>query len=335
MRPQLVAAAIVVVVVVVALTTGFVWAGRSVTVVVDGTAYVRRTQAADVAAFLRDVRVSVKPHDLVSPGLSEKLRDDETVVVRHAVPVTLLLGSRRVSLRVVGSRVSDALMAAGLDPTSGLKVFPDVGAALVPGMTIQAADVFLRIVQEERAIPPRRISIADPSMPINTRRVVNPGAPGKLLRVLETVVTGGREGGRALKAQSVVLQPVDTVVAFGTNRDFRAAARGSFGPSYATYMAPPLGGRRLTVLATAYLARDNAMEGGLNAATGARLGYGIIAVDPAVIPFGTRIYVPGYGYGVAADTGGAINGAHVDLCFDSQQDVDRWGMRTLDIVLLP
>jgi 3D (Asp-Asp-Asp) domain-containing protein len=202
-------------------------------------------------------------------------------------------------------------------------------------MTISATDVFLRVVEEELPVPPQTRVVVDPTMPINTRRVVNPGAPGKLLRVLETIVTGGREGDRALKAQRVVREPIDVVVAVGSKRDFRDAARFGLGPSFAASAPVPATGRRLEVLATAYLPHDSRLEGGFHAATGARLGYGIVAVDPDVIPMGTRLYVPGYGYGIAADTGGAIKGQHIDLCFDTRAEVDEWGVQTLTVVLLP
>ena len=69
-------------------------------------------------------------------------------------------------------------------------------------------------------------------------------------------------------------------------------------------------------------------------ATGARARRGVIAVDPRVIPLGTHVYVPGYGYAVAADTGGAIKGRRVDLCFETVAECDRWGRRDVTIIVL-
>jgi 3D (Asp-Asp-Asp) domain-containing protein len=61
--------------------------------------------------------------------------------------------------------------------------------------------------------------------------------------------------------------------------------------------------------------------------------YGIVAVDPNVIPLGTRMYIPGYGYAVAADTGGAIKGYIIDLGYPDGVTVD-WTSRWLDIYIL-
>ena len=68
-------------------------------------------------------------------------------------------------------------------------------------------------------------------------------------------------------------------------------------------------------------------------ATGVSVGYGIVAVDPSVIPLGTRMSVPGYGEGIAADTGGAIQGNTIDLWFPTLAQANAWGRRTVTITL--
>jgi len=68
--------------------------------------------------------------------------------------------------------------------------------------------------------------------------------------------------------------------------------------------------------------------------TGAKAQPGVIAVDPKVIPYGTHIYVPGYGYGVALDTGGAIKGQRIDLFYETEKQANNWGRRWVTIQLL-
>ena len=90
--------------------------------------------------------------------------------------------------------------------------------------------------------------------------------------------------------------------------------------------APSPRGRTLTVLATGY-----SLSG--HTATGVPVGYGIVAVDPSVIPLGTHLTVPGYGEGVAADTGGAVAGARIDLWFPTRAEALAWGTRTVSVTL--
>jgi len=90
--------------------------------------------------------------------------------------------------------------------------------------------------------------------------------------------------------------------------------------------APVVGGRRLTVIATAY-----SLPG--TTASGLPVGPGIVAVDPSVIPMGTRMTIPGYGEGVAADTGSAIIGARIDVWFPTYAQALAWGARTVTITI--
>jgi 3D (Asp-Asp-Asp) domain-containing protein len=68
-------------------------------------------------------------------------------------------------------------------------------------------------------------------------------------------------------------------------------------------------------------------------ASGLPVGVGVIAVDPSVIPLGTRVYVPGYGAAVAADTGSAIRGTIIDLWMPSTAAARAWGRRTVTITV--
>jgi len=86
------------------------------------------------------------------------------------------------------------------------------------------------------------------------------------------------------------------------------------------------GARTLTVTATGY-----SMAG--RTATGLPVGRGIVAVDPSVIPLGTRLSIPGYGEGVAADTGGSVQGLTIDLWFPTLAEALAWGRRTVTITL--
>jgi 3D (Asp-Asp-Asp) domain-containing protein len=97
-------------------------------------------------------------------------------------------------------------------------------------------------------------------------------------------------------------------------------------PTQPVVLAASGGVRTMTVDAVGY-----SLPG--HTATGLPVGHGIVAVDPSVIPLGTRMVVPGYGDAVAADTGSAVRGALIDLWFPNTAAAHSWGRRTVTITL--
>jgi len=105
-----------------------------------------------------------------------------------------------------------------------------------------------------------------------------------------------------------------------------ATSLASFSRDTVASPAPSAAGRVLTVSATAY-----SLPG--HTAIGLPVGWGVVAVDPSLIPLGTHMTIPGYGEAIAADTGSAVLGATIDLWFPSLAQANAWGRRSVTIVL--
>lgn len=322
-------AAIVPALIVMLAITGFMSARKPVTLTVDGRSFEVATQATEVGDLLAERGVALGERDVVAPPLGSKVTAGDEVVVRRAVPVVLDLGGERIELEVVGERVADALVAAGAGSSNNIGVTPGLDAPLEPHMVISAPDVFVRVESEVKTLPAETVTREDDSLPVGRRVVVAEGEPGRQMRVYRRLVIDGVEGPRVLATEELVTPSTPQVVAVGTARRAPVTAATA---SPSGQPAPTREGGRMVVVATGY----SAQQPGLSdfTATGAPARRGAIAVDPTVIPLGTRLYVPGYGYGVATDTGGAVKGAYIDLCFDTVGEALVWGRRTVTIIVL-
>lgn len=89
---------------------------------------------------------------------------------------------------------------------------------------------------------------------------------------------------------------------------------------------------KLNMVASAYSAHDPG--NGSHTANGNKLRRGLVAVDPDIIPLGTDLYIEGYGYAIADDTGGAIQGNHIDLAMDTREEALIFGRQDVVVYIL-
>jgi 3D (Asp-Asp-Asp) domain-containing protein len=121
---------------------------------------------------------------------------------------------------------------------------------------------------------------------------------------------------------SVRVHPVNDVILMGK-------------PSISTSRSSFTRSRVIAMSATGYDTSPQTLPGSTGrTATGIPARFGIVAVDPRVIRLGTFVYVEGYGFALAADTGGAIKGNKIDLCFNSRREALNWGRRKVRVHVL-
>lgn len=117
---------------------------------------------------------------------------------------------------------------------------------------------------------------------------------------------------------------VDGIVSKETLLHLSRASSTEFNPSRSN--------RSMIMNASAYSAFDDG--NGQYTSRGTFLHKGIVAVDPNIIPLGTRVYIPGYGYAIADDVGGAIKGYKIDLAYDTHGEAIQFGRRNVTVYIL-
>lgn len=164
---------------------------------------------------------------------------------------------------------------------------------------------------------------------------VREGAEGEKTVTYKVKYENGAEVSREVVSECVTRAPVDKIVEYGAKSSVVAATQTSVDTGKLDYKYV------IECKATAYdmSAEENGGYAG-QTATGVPLDKGVIAVDPKVIPLGSRVYVESldgswtYGYAVAADTGGAIKGNRVDLCYRTQYECRQFGVRQCRVYVL-
>ncbi len=195
------------------------------------------------------------------------------------------------------------------------RVEPTASTPVTDGMAITVTRISFEADYERVTIQPPTVTRWHANM-VTTPTVLRTGTPGvgeqlKLMWKKDGVITTSW-----IQSTRVIVPPKPTIVIRG-----KQPSRGGMGTRSV-----------LTMVSTAYTAHD----AGCNsyAAIGMRATRGIVAVDPRIIPLGTRLYVDGYGPAIAADTGGAIKGNRIDLCVPTKHEAYSWGRRTVKVVVL-
>jgi 3D (Asp-Asp-Asp) domain-containing protein len=256
----------------------------------------RATARAQLVVARRVVRVSQAQLEELARTLYEQPSHD---------PLAVVLGA---------DSLEEAL--AGLD---GL----DRAAGQSNRILEQARDARARLEAADAELKARGARLAEATAAVEAR-----AASLAATAASRRAFVAGLRRQQELNAARIVAIEADARAA--EQRTTAIAAATSPAEPVATEVATPLvtatGERTLTVGTTGY-----AIKG--HTATGIPTSPGVVAVDPSVIPLGTRMTIPGYGTGIAADTGGAVQGAKIDLWFPTTAQALAWGHRTVTITI--
>jgi 3D (Asp-Asp-Asp) domain-containing protein len=303
----------------------------SFTVHEDGYAATYSSMQTTVGQALASQGVHVQDGDFVSPPGNEVLSPGAHVYVSHAVPVNLFVAGEEQKVRTHGRTIGDVLAQAGISLQSEDYVSPSASSSVRAGMAISVTTVRDLTDVSEEPVEYASIIRYDAEIANGQRVVTQWGKNGSYRKEYRVRLINGREIWRELVNEEIV-PPTDEVVSVGTYVKPAAAPVAVPAPAPAVDVpAQPGCSRSMHVYATWYTAASAGGSGVTKTGTGVYRG--IVAVDPRVIPLGTRMYIPGYGYGIAADTGGDIIGNHIDLGF-AADDLKDWRTRWVDICIL-
>ncbi|MBC5799779.1 MAG: G5 domain-containing protein [Candidatus Eremiobacteraeota bacterium] len=300
----------------------------SVVFVEAGTETAYPTSARTVAQFLAERGVVVGGNDFVSDRTDATLEDGMRLEYRRAVPVELFVGKHKALLHSSAATVADFLAQQHVKLAANSDVRPGLQSPLTAGQIVQIVRNRTWTAHVRSRITPRVTQRFDKNLPRGMSRILAQGSPGFRETTIRYWASDNGERTRTVLASRIIRGPRPRIVIRGI-ADYASLARVAVA-GFASVLH--FAGTALHAIATGYTAGCAGCSG--VTASGYRAGFGIIAVDPNIIPLGTHLFVPGYGRAIAGDTGGAIHGNRVDLGFDTLADAMRFGRRPVTVYLV-
>lgn len=195
---------------------------------------------------------------------------------------------------------------------------------VTPSLTSNVAeDLIIKIIRVEKKVITIREEIPyvkeykhENNILNGQKRIIKNGQTGILSKTYLVTYQDGIEQKKEFIKDEILQEPVAEIIALGTKQIVQRAGKNLDVK------------KTLTMKSTAYTHTGN------KTATGKWPQRGTIAVDPKVIPLGSKLYIDGYGFGVAQDIGSAIKGEHLDLFMDSEKEALKWGSKTVRVYVL-
>ncbi|AOV06320.1 G5 and 3D domain-containing protein [Sporosarcina ureilytica] len=316
---------------------------KQVAITVDKENTTLWTTKQTVGEALDEAGIELTEHDRVSPDLATRLDEKNSVIVDKAYEFTLIDGGKENSYWSTSTTIGDFLKSKDIQLGELDRLEGDLDNQVKPGSVVQIVRVekATETVEEEENFAVETKS--DDSLLKGREKVVQQGQKGIVSREYEIIKEDGKEVTRSLIDEVTVKKPTKKIVAVGTKvvvasaAPTKSASRASAKTtSVSRNNSAPSGGKEFYVSATAYTAGCSGCSGitatGINLKANPNLK--VIAVDPSVIPLGSKVWVEGYGYAVAGDTGGAIKGNRIDLHVPTKQAAYNFGKRQVKIKII-
>jgi 3D (Asp-Asp-Asp) domain-containing protein len=249
--------------------------------------------------------------DTVRPQPGTRVRADMRVVIERSKSILIAADGHSVRTRTQRDTVGDSLVDLGIIVAGSDRTVPSLTEPLVDNMEIRVVRVLESVQVERKTIPYESVMAPDDQLELDRQRLAQAGSDGEFRRRFSVTYQDGIETSRSLVDEWVAAEPVVRVVSYGRQIVSRPLETPEGTLSY---------WRKIEMYATAYSAATSGTPRTAPWYGRTRIGLplrkGLVAVDPKVIPLGTRLYVPGYGMAVAADTGGGVRGRMIDLGYD-------------------
>ena len=297
-----------------------------------------KTTESNIQDVIKNYGLNIVKEDDVRIPLSDKLVSgvNNEIIIKRAVPLYIDVDGEHLKVLTHCSALAEVLKENEIEIGESDRIEgANIEDKIFRGMSVRIVRVKEDLITEKVTISYEVEKRSNQRLEQGVEKTVREGQEGIRELLYRVVYEDGVMVSKELVKETVVASPVNKLVEYGTIARY-TTARGDV----LRYS------KVLNMRATAYTSsfKDTGKNPGHPefgiTYTGIKAKKGIIAVDPNVIPLGTRVYVecpgdiPDYGFALAADTGGAIVGNLIDLYFETQEEVNSWGIKKVKVYIL-
>lgn len=265
----------------------------------------------EAAAVQNEEIIEIAEQQGIEAAETETSEAAEKTALKDAVTAIVKVDGQEMELMGAPVTVGEFLENWNIPVGENDIIKPAADEMVTDGMEIAVQRITYEEVVESEMIPFKTKTKGTDELPAGTTKVVQKGQKGEDKVTYRITYADGEEIDREEIARETVKKPVTKIIAKSTVGTIN-------GKEYS---------KKFTVKAYSY-------TGGGRTASGLPAAVGRIAVDPSVIPLGTQVYVEGYGFATAADTGGNIKGNTIDVYYNSESQCRNWGCRYITIYIL-
>ncbi|MEG1478801.1 MAG: 3D domain-containing protein, partial [Clostridiales bacterium] len=277
-----------------------------------------------VGDFLKDEGIVVDDNDLIDVAKVAKLKDNQKIKIVHLPKVNIKVDGTTLTITDQNITVAQALENNGIILDADDMVSPGLDTVLSGDMTIDVDRVETKEEVREMKVAYATEKKWDKGLEQGKTQILQEGKPGKQINTYNVTYKDGKIVAEKL-IDSQTKEPTRKIMAVGS-QDLAsvgsAPKSGNYAPNGVKYKS------KITATATAYTHDGSKTRMGTDCRVGA------IAVDPNVIPLGTKLYVEGYGECTAEDTGGKIKGNRIDVFLGSESECSSWGVKDVTVYIL-
>ena len=291
----------------------------------DGKILEVRTADKTVADVLAANNIVLGENDLINCAVDAPLEEGMQIEIYRARSLSVDIGGNRQSIELAaGSTVKDALAKAGYTAKAEDEITPSLDTEIEEGMNIVCVQVESQIVTKTESVAFKTVRKNSSSLYKGTTKVSQQGKNGVRTIQERVIYKNGEEASRSVISNEITTAPQNKIILVGTKK--KASSGGSSNiPSNLPSGYPSASQIKKTFVSETI----TAYSGGGRTATGKKPRVGMCAVNPKLIPYGTRLYIPGYGYAVAEDTGGFVKKypTGIDVYMSSDSACRQWGRK--------